>query len=285
MANGKVAVVTGASRGAGGGIARALGAAGYTVYITGRTVATGTNPLPGTIGETAAKVTELGGKGIAVQVDHSDDTQVAALFDRVRQEQGRLDILVNNAAAITSDLIAPEPFWKKPLSMVDIINVGLRSSYVASYYGAPLLAETPGSLVVFTSSFGADCYMHGPAYGAQKAGADKMAADMAVDFREDDVATVSIWMGMLKTERTADITEDTKPDYAAFLANAETPEFTGDMIVALHNSDERMALSGQTLIGAELAQRLGVTDRDGRQPMSYRGMLGQPPERSKAVVR
>lgn len=285
MANGKVAVVTGGSRGAGGGIARAFGAAGYTVYVTGRTITPGTNELPGTIGETAAQVTALGGKGIAVQVDHKDDAQVAALFEQVSREQGRLDILVNNAAAITSDLLSQEPFWKKTLGMVDIIDVGLRSSYVASYYGAPLMAQTPGSLVVFTSSFGADCYMHGPAYGAQKAGGDKMAADMALDFREYDVASVSIWMGLLKTERTADITEDTKPDYAAFLANAETPEFTGDLILALHDSDQRMALSGQTLIGAELGQLLGVTDRDGRQPMSYRGMLGQPPERSKAVVR
>lgn len=285
MSSDRVAVVTGASRGAGAGIARALGAHGYTVYITGRTTQTGTNPLPGTIGETAEQVTRLGGKGIAVCVDHHDDDQVAELFARVRDEQGRLDILVNNAAAVTGDLVLKEPFWNKPISQVDIIDVGLRSSYIAGYHAAPLLIATPGSLVVFTSSFGATCYMHGPAYGAQKAGQDKMAADMAFDFREFGVAAVSIWMGMLKTERTADLDAEAKPEYAAFLANAETPEFTGNLIAALHDSPRRMELSGRTLIGAELGEDLGVTDEGGRKPPSYRAMLGSPPEPNPAVVR
>ncbi len=285
MGNERVAVVTGASRGAGAGIARALGAHGYTVYVTGRTTRAGVNPLPGTIGETAERVTCLGGRGIAVCVDHHDDEQVAKLFSRVRDEQGRLDILVNNAAAVTGDLVLKEPFWRKPLSQVDIIDVGLRSSYIAGYHAAPLLIATPGSLVAFTSSFGATCYMHGPAYGAQKAGQDKMAADMAFDFREFDVAAVSIWMGMLKTERTADLDAEAKPEYAAFLANAETPEFTGNLIAALHDSPRRMELSGRTLIGAELGEELGITDEGGRKPVSYRAMLGSPPERNDAVVR
>lgn len=285
MSNDRVAVVTGASRGAGAGIARALGAHGYTVYVTGRTTQSGVNPLPGTIGETAEQVTRLGGKGIALCVDHHDDDHVARLFARVGDEQGRLDILVNNAAAVTGDLVLKEPFWKKPVSQVDIIDVGLRSSYIASYHAAPLLIATPGSLVVFTSSFGATCYMHGPAYGAQKAGQDKMAADMAFDFREFGVAAVSIWMGMLKTERTAGLDAETKPEYAAFLANAETPEFTGNLIAALHDSPRRMELSGRTLIGAELGEELGVTDEGGRRPPSYRAMLGSPPEPNPAVVR
>jgi len=281
----RVAVVTGASRGAGAGIARALGAHGYTVYVTGRTTQSGVNPLPGTIGETAEQVTRLGGKGIALCVDHHDDDQVARLFARVRDEQGRLDILVNNAAAVTGDLLLKEPFWSKPISQVDIIDVGLRSSYIASYHAAPLLIATQGSLVVFTSSFGATCYMHGPAYGAQKAGQDKMAADMAFDFRKFGVAAVSIWMGMLKTERTAGLDAEVKPEYAAFLANAETPEFTGNLIAALHDNPRRMELSGRTLIGAELGEELGVTDENGRKPPSYRAMLGAPPEPNPAVVR
>ena len=283
--NSKVAVVTGASRGAGAGIARALGAAGYTVYVTGRTMQAGTNPLPGTIGETADKVTALGGRGVAVCVDHHNDEAVAELFKQVERDEGRLDILVNNAAAVTGDLLLQGPFWEKPLSMVEIIDVGLRSSYVASYFAAPLLVRTPGSLVVFTSSFGATCYMHGPAYGAQKAGQDKMAADMAVDFMDYDVAAVSIWMGMLKTERTMDLDEEEMLQYKTFMENAETPEFTGKLIRALHDSDERMSRSGETLIGAELGEQLGVTDEDGRRPPSYRSTLGAPPVRSEAIVR
>src|SRR5688500_16206253 len=111
MSKGEVAVVTGASRGAGAGIARALGAAGYTVYVTGRTLQEGSAPLPGTIGATAAAVTAAGGKGIAVAVDHSDDASVRALFDQVRRDEGRLDILVNNATSIHDALITPGGFW------------------------------------------------------------------------------------------------------------------------------------------------------------------------------
>ena len=116
--SGKVAVVTGASRGIGKGIALALGAHGATVYVTGRTVTPGSSPLPGTVGETAAEVDRRGGRGIAVQVDHGEDEQVAALFARVAREQGRLDILVNNAFTLSGDLTEPKPFWEKPLSFL-----------------------------------------------------------------------------------------------------------------------------------------------------------------------
>jgi NAD(P)-dependent dehydrogenase (short-subunit alcohol dehydrogenase family) len=178
-----VAVVTGASRGAGRGIAAALAAKGWQVYATGRTI---TDAPPG---------------GFAVPLDHGDDDAVAALFERVRQDSGRLDLLVNNAAAVSDELVSPKPFWEKPLALVDVLDVGLRSSYVAAWYAAPLLVAGERGLIAFTSSPGSVCYMHGPAYGAQKAGIDKMAADMAVDFRGTGVATVSIWMGILLTEK------------------------------------------------------------------------------------
>ena len=198
----RVVVVTGASRGAGEGIALALGAMGDTVYVTGRTKQEGDAPLPGTVYSTAEEVSRRGGLGIPVVCDHADDEQVKALFEHVAEEQGRLDILVNNAICLPDALMQKGPFWEKPLSMQEILDVGLRSSYVASYYAAPLLVRNAEGLVVNTSSFGGRCYMHGPAYGAGKAGVDKMAHDMAVDFKPHNVAVVSIWMGLLKSERT-----------------------------------------------------------------------------------
>ena len=125
----KVAIVTGASRGAGRGIARALGEQGYRVYVTGRTLNEGDADLPGTIGSAAQAVTDAGGEGIAVQVDHADDAQVAALFDRIAGETGRLDILVNNATYIHRQLIEKKPFWEKELDAAKILDVGLRSAY------------------------------------------------------------------------------------------------------------------------------------------------------------
>ena len=285
MSENRVAVVTGASRGAGAGIARALGEKGYTVYVTGRTLEEGSAPLPGTIGSTAAEVTEAGGRGIPVAVDHADDAQVKALFERVADEQGRLDVLVNNVTNIHDDLITPGGFWERPLELVDILDVGLRSHYVASFYAAPLLIGTGGSLIAFTSSFGSVCYMHGPAYGAQKAGVDKFAADMGVDLREKDVAAISIWMGPLATPRTARALGDRPDQYEEFMANAETPEFTGRLIAAVHGDPERMALSGKTLVGAELADRYGITEAGGRKPPSYREMLGAPHQWGEAIVR
>ena len=281
----KVAVVTGASRGAGAGIARALGAKGYTVYVTGRTTQAGQAPLPGTVGETAEAVTAAGGRGVGVAVDHRDDAAVKALFDRVEREEGRLDILVNNVATIHDDLIKPGGFWERSLDLVDILDVGLRSHYVASFHAAPLMIRTGASLIAFTSSFGSVCYMHGPAYGAQKAGVDKFAADMGVDLKDQDVAAVSIWMGPLSTERTAKAAKDRPDQYESFLAVAETPEFTGRLVAAVHDDPERMSLSGQTLIGAELAERYGIEDADGKRPPSYRAMLGEPRIAHPAIVR
>lgn len=281
----KVAVVTGASRGAGAGIARALGAAGFTVYVTGRTLKEGSAPLPGTIGATARAVTAAGGRGIPMAVDHADDFQVRALFEHVRAESGRLDVLVNNVADLHDALITPGGFWERPLELVNILNVGLRSHYVASFYAAPLMIQTGGALMAFTSSFGSVCYMHGPAYGAQKAGIDKFAADMGVDLKDHGVATLSIWMGPLITERSARSVQERPDQYVTFMDSAETPEFTGRIIAAVHADPERMALTGSTQIGAELARRYGLSDEGGRTPPSYRDALGAPRIPHPAIVR
>ena len=280
----RIVVVTGASRGAGRGIARALGATGATVYVTGRTREEGDAPLPGTVFSAAEAVTEAGGHGIPVMCDHGDDDQVKALFDRIREEQGRLDILVNNATALPDMIADPGPFWEKPLSMVELFDVGLRSHYVASWYAAPLLLANGEGLVVNTSSFGGRIYMHGPAYGAGKAAVDKMSHDMAHDFRPHNVAVVSIWMGLLLTERTRAVFDAQPELYTEFAHSAESPEFTGRVIDALARDPGLMKRSGQVLIGAELAMEYEVTDLDGRAPPSHREFFGGTTQFGEAVV-
>ncbi|MCY1389324.1 SDR family mycofactocin-dependent oxidoreductase [compost metagenome] len=285
----QVAVVTGASRGVGQGIALALGAAGMTVYVTGRAPQQGGSnlyghALQGSLQETAAAITAAGGHGIAVVCDHADDAQVQALFAQVERECGHLDLLVNNAAFIHDQLIEPGPFWEKPLELVRIIDVGLRSAYIASYHAAPLLLRSERALVCFTSSFGAGCYMHGPAYGAQKAGVDKLAADMAIDFEGTGVAALSLWLGPQLTERTRIAGEQHGEQYKAFLAQAETPEFNGRVIHALLSDPQLMTYSGQTLITAEIAPGYGISEDHGRQPPSHRAMLGDPRKQHPARV-
>lgn len=280
---GKVCVVTGASRGVGKGIALALGAMGATVYVTGRSAKPTDSPLGGTVDATAAEITARGGKGVAVHCDHGDEASVAALFERVKRESGRLDILVNNAIALPDELTLVKPFWQKSLKELSLLDVGLRSNYVTTWNAAPLLVESRG-LVVFTSSFGGTCYMHGPAYGAGKAGTDKMAHDMAHDFKPFDVTAISLWLGLVRTERTNNVCAAEPEKYGAAFKVAESPEFPGRVIAALYNDPERQSLSGAIQVAAELGKRYGVTDLEGRQPPSYRRALGNPTEFSAAVV-
>ena len=289
MTTRKVALVTGASRGAGRGIAHGFGELGYTVYVTGRTVSPGDakgwdgSVLPGTVAEAAQEVTRAGGKGVAVVCDHADDAQVAALFERIKSEAGRLDVLVNNATYIHHQLIEKKPFWEKELDSVRILDVGLRSAYVASWHAARMMVPQGSGVIAFGSSFGGSCYMHGPAYGAQKAGVDKLAHDMEHDLRGTGVIAVSVWMGPLVTERSL-IARETNPEqYEDFLKNAENPEFTAHIIDAISRAPNRGDLSGQTLVGAEIARELGVTDR-GKERPSYREMLGSPRQKNPAAV-
>ena len=198
-------------------------------------------------------------------------------------QAGRLDVLVNNAAMIHHQLIEKKPFWEKELEAVDILDVGLRSSYVASWHAAKIMAAQGSGLIAFTSSFGASCYMHGPAYGAQKAGIDKLAHDMEHDLRGTGVIAISIWLGMQITERSQ-ISAKTNPEqYEGFLAMAENPEFTAHILDAIDKAPNREALSGETLIGAEIARELGVQDR-GQDRVSHRDMLGSPRAKNPAAV-
>ncbi|SFV12465.1 SDR family NAD(P)-dependent oxidoreductase [Pseudoduganella namucuonensis] len=284
MLNGKICLVTGASRGVGRGVALALGAAGATVYVTGRSREEGDAPLPGTVYATAAEVTAAGGLGIPVVCDHADDASTKAVCDRIANEHGHLDILVNCAIALPDGLTDVAPFWRKPLRMTDLFGVGMRSAYVACYYAAPLLLKAGGGLVANISSAGARCYMHGPAYGAAKAAVDKMTHDMAHDFRNDNVAAVALWMGLVKTERTLAVCAAEPEKYADWLNMAESPEFGGRVIAAIYLDRDRASRSGKVFYAAELAQEYGVTDVDGKRPPSHRAFLGAPTEFSAAVV-
>ncbi|WP_109524736.1 MULTISPECIES: SDR family NAD(P)-dependent oxidoreductase [Nocardia] len=277
--SGAVAVVTGASRGIGKGIALALAQQGATVYVTGRTVTPGTCPLPGTVGETAAECDRRGGTGIAVQVDHADDAQVAALFERVRSERGRLDILVNNAFSLPEDLTDPDPFWKKPLSNWEMIDVGVRSNFVTAWHAAKIMAPQRSGLIVAISGYTGVSYTYGVIFGTAKSAVDRMARDMAVELKPYDIASISIWQGLTFTERAernlANIPglsgqASTRPE------NGCSPEYPGRVIAAAAIDPEVMKLSGGTFITAELGNAYGVTDIDGRQIPSLRATRGEP---------
>jgi len=273
--DGKVALVTGASRGIGKGIALELGAAGATVYVTGRTVEAGQFPVPGTIGETVAEIGALGGRGIALACDHHVDGQVEAVFDRVMREGGRLDVLVNNV--FSAPTMAPWlgiPFWELPIDAWDeTIDIGVRSHYVAARYAVPLMFAAGGGLIVNVSSSGAVQYAHNVSYGVGKAALDKMTADMAHELTPHGVAVVSIWPGLVRTEVVtmgARETDDGRsvlglPGEGEFdLADAESPRFSGRAVTALAGDPDVMGRTGRAFPVAQLAADYGFTDVDGR---------------------
>jgi NAD(P)-dependent dehydrogenase (short-subunit alcohol dehydrogenase family) len=277
--SGKVAVITGASRGIGKGIALALAAQGATVYVTGRTVAPGTYPLPGTVGETAAVCTKRGGKGVAVQVDHASDEQVAALFDQVKREQGRLDILVNNAFSLAEDLTDPKPFWEKSLSNWEMIDVGVRSNFVAAWHAAKIMAPQQSGLIAAISGYTGVTYTYGVVFGTAKSAADRMARDMAVELKPYNVASISLWQGLTLTERAEHnlaTIAGLKGRSATRPEDGCTPEFPGLVIAALANDPNVMRHSGGTFITAELAQEYDIKDIDGKVIPSLRTTRGSP---------
>jgi dehydrogenase/reductase SDR family protein 1 len=271
MSDPRVAVVTGASRGIGKGIALELGAAGYTVYATGRSVEAG--PIPGTVGETAAQITELGGIGIGVACDHHHDDEVRALFDRVEAEQGRLDVLVNNVYS-APDLVPwlNKKFWELPVGAWDqVIDIGTRSHYVASVFAAPLMLSNRSGLIVNVSSSGAVSYGHNVVYGVGKAAVDKMTADMAVELAGTGVSIVSLWPGLVRTE-LLDMGAQTDGDEIFIelpgegrfdLSGAESPRFLGRAVVALAGASDLTERSGRPFTSANLAREFGFTDLDG----------------------
>ena len=279
---GKVAVVTGASRGIGRGIALVLAEEGATVYVTGRTVNPGDYYLPGTVGETAAECTERGkdsgGKGIAVACDHGDDAAVAALFAQVKAEQGRLDILVNNAFTLSDDLLEPKGFWEKPLSNLEMWDVGVRSNYVAAWHAAQIMAPQKSGLIVAISGFAAVTYTYGVVFGTSKSAVDRMSRDMAIELEPYNVASLVMWQGLTLTEKARDNLEKMGDKMTTSITSmhGSTVEHPGRVVAALAADPDIMKRSGGEFVTTELAMEYGITDVDGTVIQSARATRGSP---------
>jgi NAD(P)-dependent dehydrogenase (short-subunit alcohol dehydrogenase family) len=248
---GKIAVVTGGSRGLGRGIAAVLAEAGAAVYATGRTIAQAN--LPDT-------VTRL-------SCDHTDDDQVAGVFERIRAEHGRLDVLVNAAWSGYERMVEggqftwPLPFWEQPVwRWHAMIDAGVRAAFIASQHAARLMVPARRGLIVHLSSWAARKRLGNTIYGVSKAATDKMASDMAVELAALDVAVVSLYPGLVRTEAVM--------AFAAFmdLSNSESPEFTGRAVAALAADAGVQRRTGDVLVVASLAAEYGFTDIDGKRP-------------------
>ena len=265
----KVAVVTGASRGVGKGIALGLGEAGATVYVTGRTVKekTDAEKLGGTVFSTAEAVTAIGGKGVAILCDHSDDAQTEAAFKQIAKEGKKIDILVNNAWAgyekmrEGSRFTYFKPFWEQPFWRWDaMFQSGVRAAYTASAFAARMMTKKKSGLIVNISFWSAQVYMSNTQYGASKAAVDKLSEYMAHELRKFNVAVVSLYPGLVRTESVM------KNAKHFDMSNSESPQFIGRVVAALAADPDIMNKSGKVLVAAQEALEYGIQDIDGRQP-------------------
>ncbi len=274
---GKVAVVTGASRGIGKGVALALGEQGATVYITARTASPGAQGLPGSLEETRAEIEERGGRAVPVALDLRSDEQLAGLFERVAHEQGRVDILVNNAMAIPQEMTERKGFWQKSLANWEIFDTGVRAAFVAAHHAAKLMVAQGSGLIVALSGYVGVTYTYDVIFGTTKTATDRMARDMAIELKSHGVASLSLWQGFTYTERAKKNLEEV-PGMAAQLNSAagSSPEFPGRIIAALAADEAIMEKTGGTFINAELARDYGITDVDGREILSLREERGAP---------
>ena len=261
--DGKIAVVTGSSRGIGRGTAIALGELGATVYVTGRT--TGSGAL--SIDTTVQMVNDAGGTGIAVQVDHGDDAQIAALFERVKSDVGRLDILVNNVYKIPDPPAWGGGFWEHAVSIWDDqVGIGLRAHYVASWHAAPLLfAAGPGGAIFNVSSPGGSSYHFSSSYGAGKAGLDRLSADMAIELKPKGIACCAIYPGTVATEFIVEWAGERGSD----MSKAQTPLGVGRAIAALAVTPDLMDRSGTIQWVEDVSEEFDVRDENGRLAPQY----------------
>jgi NAD(P)-dependent dehydrogenase (short-subunit alcohol dehydrogenase family) len=275
----RVALVTGASRGVGRGVAPASPRASATVYVTGRTRIEGTSParLPGSVHATAAQVSERGGTGVAVPCDAGDDTQLADVVRHVEDEHGRIDVLVNSAWGgyerfTDGSEFNPGPFWEQPLSLWDSMHrIGVRAHYVTSALAAPLMVRAGAGLIVSISSFAGQVFVPPVPYGVAHAAIDRMARDMAEELRPHGVASVSLYPGLVLTESV-----QANLQYFADQTNRETPLFVGRAVAALAGDPEVIRLTGRWLVAAEVAASYDVVDEHGHLPHSNRAeILGQ----------
>ncbi len=266
---GTIAVVTGASRGAGRGIARVLGQQGATVYVTGRTAAghRSDGDFPHSIEDTATEVDAAGGHGIPVRCDHTVDADVVQLFERVRQEQGRLDLLVCNAwggympYAEHNDWHAI-PFWEQSMARWDgMFTSGLRAHMATCRYGLPLLLSTGRGLVVMTTFTRGRRYLGNVFYDVAKNAVCRLASGLAQDIGDREIAVIALSPGWMAVERM--------PDDESSRAQMESPEYIGRAVSALAGDAGVMRRSGQSFAVGDLARLYGIVDIDGRQPTSY----------------
>ncbi|OPX16937.1 SDR family NAD(P)-dependent oxidoreductase [Gordonia sp. i37] len=254
----RVALVTGASRGVGLGVATALLDAGWTVYTTARS---GRGP----------------DRARVITCDHTDDAAVGEVFETIDDAEGHLDLLVNNVWAAPRGFGGfSEPFWQRPVGDWDsLIGVGVRAHYVASVHAGRLMVAAGSGLIVNISSFGTRGHLHSVLYGMSKAALDKMVADMAVELQGTGVHAVSLWLGLIRTELLLSLGVE---EFAGFsLERAEDPEFVGRVIAALADDPALPNLTGHTLISAEYGREHGIVNNDGAQPDSHRGAFGGGP--------
>lgn len=275
---GQVAVVTGATRGIGKGTALALAEHGATVYVTGRTVRPGGHALPGSLEETVSEVNARGGRGVAIALDLLDDAGIAAAFEQVRRDEGRLDVLVNNAMTIPEAMTQRTGFWDKPLGDEwQIWDTGVRAAFVAAWHAARIMVPQGSGLIAALSGYVGVSYTYDVVFGTTKTATDRMMRDIGHELRETGVSAVSLWQGFTYTERA---TENLKsvPGMASQLNSAagSSPEFPGRVIAALAMDSAVAAKSGGTFINAELAAEYGLTDKDGRTIPSLRETRGAP---------
>ncbi len=280
---GKVALVAGASRGAGRGIAVELGAAGATVYVTGRTTRTRQSEYqrPETIEETAELVTAAGGKGIAVQVDHLDPEAVRALVERIRAEQGRLDVLVNDIWGGEKLFEWNKPVWEHNLSNgLRMLRLGIDTHLITAHFALPLLIERPGGLLVEmtdgTAEYNAGHYRLSPFYDLAKVAVNRMGWAHAKDLEKHGCTSVSLTPGWLRSEMMLDhygVREENWRDATATTPHfviSETPRFVGRAVASLAADPDKARWNGQSLSSGGLAQVYGFTDLDGSRPDAWR---------------
>lgn len=278
--NNIVALVTGASRGAGRGIALELGAAGATVYVTGRSVEGGTTTdnVPGTIDETAREVTSRGGRGVAVRCDHAVDADVDALFGRIREDHGRLDLLVNNVWGGYEDSdcrpLPRVPFWEQSLRQWDgMFTAGVRAHLTASRLAVPLMLPRHHGLIVTTTANLAPLpYLRNLFYDLAKNAVARMVWAMAHELREHGIAAVAVAPGFMRTERIVEAFRRAGATQALDGPGGpkETPAYLGRAIVALASDAKVIERSGHVLEVGTLAGEYGFTDVDGTQPSPFR---------------
>jgi dehydrogenase/reductase SDR family member 1 len=258
--SGTVAIVTGASRGIGKGCAIELAAAGATVYVTGRTLRADDSTRSGSLDATIDEITGIGGRAVAVQCDHADDDAVDALFARVADEQGRLDVMVNNAFRVPPQMDPRVPFWETPIGDWDaMIDVGTRSAYTGTHHAARTMVEAGRGLIVNVSSAGAVRYFHHLVYGVGKAALDRITKEAARPLAGHGVAIVSIWPYLVRTETVMGMA-GIDPGIT------ESTRFSGRAIVALATDPAVLEVSGRAFTTRALADRYGFTDVDGSLP-------------------